>query len=146
MKARVKACCLLASWTAYTKRQAQIRSQCLLCELHAACATEQQIHSALRPFAPTATALQRLQDARPLDTSCISCNPTIISMHTAGVPPKVQQPGRKMLMQLRVTNREEVLGWCLHVFTDRSIWGQAEPAVPRRPATLNTFLSIASSR
>ena len=48
------------------------------------------------------TALQHLQDAWPLDIVCISSKPTIISMHDAGHPPKVQQTVRKMLMQPRV--------------------------------------------
>ncbi len=45
-----------------------------------------------------ATALQCLRDARPLLDDCRSSHPTIISMHDAGYPPKVQQPVRKMLM------------------------------------------------
>ena len=32
-----------------------------------------------------------------------------------------------------------MFGWCLHVFTDSSTWGQAESAVTRWPAALNTF-------
>ncbi|KAL0046313.1 hypothetical protein WJX82_008985 [Trebouxia sp. C0006] len=41
--------------------------------------------------------------------------------------PQVEQPERR------------AFGWCLHVFTHRGTWGQAEPAVPRWSATCNSL-------
>jgi hypothetical protein len=60
---------------------------------------KQQVESAIRTMCSVyPTALQHLQDARLLDIFCISSKSTIISMHDAGYPLKVQQPVRKMLL------------------------------------------------
>ncbi len=98
-----------------------------------------RIDSTIRPCSLSATALQRLQDTRPLDIWCISSNPPIISMHDVGYPPKIH------------AHEEEANAWdklrgrCLASATDRSTWEQVEPAVLRWAAILNIILNIISS-
>ena len=57
---------LLSGTMNCTNRQTHF-TQCLLCSFVQPVQLKQQVNSAIRQCALSATALQRLQDARPLD-------------------------------------------------------------------------------